>query len=209
MLFLCLFTARGLIANNQQNHRQQQALNRLFADDIQRSIGEALAPALRYDECGPIKEVIRNVLAEAHTISSGLYGRRIALHELIADLQAELEQRLERQGLILNWTANLSENSLSLEYPIYKAVSSGLRELAKLSCQVPDISNISFDIAYDAGRLFINLGAHNKGAYQSLSHIADNEILRRTIAPLQAQLALLENKKYQFSFQLTPPNNAL
>ena len=138
-----------------------------------------------------------------------MYGRRIALHELIADLQAELEQRLERQGLILNWTANLSENSLSLEYPIYKAVSSGLRELAKLSCKVPDISNISFDIAYDTGRLFINLGAHNKGAYQSLSHIADNEILRRTIAPLQAQLALLENKKCQFSFQLTPPNNAL
>ncbi len=208
-----LFTARGLIANSQQHHRQQQALNSLFANDIQRSIGEALAPALRYDECGPIKEVIRNVLAEAHTISSGLHGRRIALHELIADLQAELEQRLERQGLILNWAANLSENSLSLEYPIYKAVSSGLRELAKLSCQVPDISNISVDIAYDAGRLFINLGAHNKGAYRSLSHIADNEILRRTIAPLQAQLTLLENKKCQFSFQLTPqltsPNKTL
>ena len=208
-----IFTAQGLIANSQQHYCQQQAINKLFAGDLQRSIGEALVPALRYNECGPIKEIIRDVLTETHTISSGLYGRRIALHELIADLQPELEQRLERQGLTLNWTANLPKNSLSLEYPIYKAVSSGLRELAKLSGQTPDISNICFDIKYDAGRLFINFGAHNKGAYRSLKHITENEILRRTIAPLQGEVALIENKKYQFNFQLppqlSPPSSAL
>jgi len=193
-------TAKGLITANQQFHRQQQVQNKQFANDLQHNIGEALLPALRHDECDPIKEVIRNILAESHTISSGLYGRKIALHELLADLHLELEQRLDRLGVILDWTVQLPTTPINLAYPAYKTLSSSLRELVRLSSQAADVCHACIDITYEAQHLVITFRAHNKGVYLALNNIAQSDSLPRIIAALHGEMRVADNQKIQLCF---------
>ncbi|MEX1667896.1 hypothetical protein AB4876_03180 [Zhongshania guokunii] len=193
-------TAKDLITANQQFHRQQQVQNKQLANDLRKNIGEALLPTLRHNEPETIKQIIRDVLAQTHTISSGLYGSSITLHELLTDLHRELEQRLQRGGVILSWTTQLPTIPINLEYPAYSALSACLRELAKLCSQLADISHACIDITHDEPHLVITIRAHNKGVYLPLSDRIQSDTLPLIVDPLLGEMKIDDKLKIKIYF---------
>ena len=133
------------------------------ARDLHDDIGSRLLSGLHQPDLQQTKHVIRQSIADMRTIISGMTGAGLALDVTLASLQQEIAQRLCDSGIALNWSTNLDDGSITLNYPTYKNYISIMRELLSNLIKHANASTVRIDITCAHNLLVTTLSDNGRG----------------------------------------------
>ena len=90
-------------------------------------------------------------------------GAGVALEVTLASLQQEIAQRLCDSGIALNWSTNLDDGSITLNYQTYKNYISIMRELLSNLIKHAHASTVSINITCTHNLLVTTLNDNGSG----------------------------------------------
>jgi len=99
-----------------------------IAQDLHDDVGARLLSGLHGADLAQSQGAMRDALTDIRTIVSGLTGTRLPLADVLAELRHETRQRCQRAGVALDWEMPDTAAGTMVEYPVYKALRSTLRE---------------------------------------------------------------------------------
>jgi two-component system, NarL family, sensor histidine kinase DevS len=132
-----------------------------IAQDLHDDVGARLLTGLHTGEA-MMRSCIEGALADMRAIVKGIAGESVCLTDLLADLRAESQGRLEAAGMMLVWPMDSYDNSeLMIDYRYYKALGSLLREAVSNAIKHSKASTMSVQISLTPGQ--INLDIRDDG----------------------------------------------
>ncbi len=134
-----------------------------IARDLHDDIGSRLLSGLHQPDLQQTKHVIRQSIADIRTIISGMTGAGVALDVTLVSLQQEIAQRLGDAGIALNWSTNLEDGSITLNYQTYKNYISIMRELLSNLIKHAHASTVSINITCAHNLLVTTLSDNGSG----------------------------------------------
>lgn len=139
-------------------HEKGAAVERTrIARDMHDNIGAQLLSALHSDKRERKDELIRETITDLRDIVNNASRGRRTLEEILADIQAEIGERLALAGIQLTWRQSLASAQRALEPNVAHALRSILRETVSNVIKHSGASGFAVHIEASAQRVLISM----------------------------------------------------
>lgn len=133
-----------------------------IAGDIHDNLGATLLGALHSRDAGRKDRFIRDGLSDLRSIVADLGADERGLLDVLARARHEMAERLEAQGVLLDWPL-VSILPLSMDPRRIYALRTMLRELTNNVVKHAQARTVQVDVAVDAGGLLLTMDDDGKG----------------------------------------------
>lgn len=170
-----LLICRQIDAGREAYDRGMREERERIARDLHDDVSARLLTSLHREDPDQVRTDVRAAIADIRTIVAGLEGQECALDELLGSLRQDVCERLEAAGIACAWAVDEAVGQLVLpvSYPVYKALTSALREA---------ISNVIRHARASRVEVLIGLEQRDDTAWLSVT-IADDGIGIASDAP--------------------------